>query len=131
MISAWENGRQVPDAMYQRLLQQVFDLPAAALGFATDDPREADQSLAPLVRRGAERIEVSDSILGYFRRQFAEHVQLDNEAGPGLVLDVVGTQVQQVRRLADRGRSRPWNWRRTSPSTPGGCTRTPATCRGR
>ena len=103
MISAWENGRQVPDATYRRLLQQVFDLPAAALGFPTDDPGQVDEGLAPLVRRGTERIEVSDSILGYFRRQFAEHVQLDNAAGPGLVLEVVGTQVQQVRRLAERG----------------------------
>lgn len=103
MISAWENGRQVPDATYQRLLQQVFDLPAAALGFAEDDPVDVDQGLAPLVRRGTERIVVTDSILGYFRRQFAEHVALDNAFGPGLVLDVVKVQVQQVRRLAERG----------------------------
>jgi tetratricopeptide (TPR) repeat protein len=103
MISSWENGRQTPDATYQRLLEQVFDLPPAALGFPTDDPAANDGSLAPLVRRGAARIEVTDSVLGYFRRQFAEHVQLDNETGPGLVLDVVGTQVQQVQRLAERG----------------------------
>ena len=105
MISGWENDRQVPDASYRRLLQQVFDLPADALGFPVDDETAVDPSLAPLVRRGAERIEVSDSILGYFRRQFAEHVQLDNIAGPGLVLDVVRTQVDQLRRLADRGPS--------------------------
>jgi hypothetical protein len=59
--------------------------------------------LAPLVRRGAARIEVTDSVLGYFQRQFAEHVQLDNETASGLVLDVVGTQVRQVQRLAERG----------------------------
>ena len=103
MISAWENGRQVPDATYRQLLQQVFDLPAGALGFVSDDLVKDEQSLTPLVRRGSDRIEVSDSVLGYFRRQFAEHVQFDNAAGPGLVLDVVATQVQQVRRLAERG----------------------------
>src|SRR5690242_16524179 len=47
MISAWENGRQVPDATYRQLLQQVFDLPAAALGFVSDDLVEDEQSLAP------------------------------------------------------------------------------------
>src|SRR3954447_11934013 len=73
MISAWENGRQVPDATYRQLLEQVFDLPAAALGFPRCDPVEDEHGLAPLVRRGSDRIEVSDSVLGYFRRQFAEH----------------------------------------------------------
>jgi transcriptional regulator with XRE-family HTH domain len=91
MISGWENGRQTPDATYQRLLRQVFDFPGEALGFPAADPGANDESLAPLVRRGAARIEVTDSVLGYFRRQFAEHMQLDNETGPGLVLDVVGT----------------------------------------
>src|SRR4051812_48135332 len=56
MISAWENGRQAPDATYRRLIQQVFDLPAAALGFSDDDQAEAASSLSPLVRRGTERI---------------------------------------------------------------------------
>jgi hypothetical protein len=37
MISAWENDRQLPDLIYRRLLQHVFDLPAAALGFPADD----------------------------------------------------------------------------------------------
>ena len=50
MISAWENGRQVPDATYRRLLQYVFDLPAAALGFPADYLGHVDEGLAPLVR---------------------------------------------------------------------------------
>jgi tetratricopeptide (TPR) repeat protein len=103
MISAWENGRQVPDLTYRRLLQHVFDLPAEALGFPVDDHPEFDEGLAPLVRRGTARIEVTDSVLGYFQRQLDEHTLLDNAAGPGLVLDVIGIQVQQVRRLAERG----------------------------
>jgi tetratricopeptide (TPR) repeat protein len=103
MISSWENDRQLPDATYRMLLQHVFDLPAAALGFPADDPAEAVDCLSPLVRRGAGRLEVSDSILGYFRRQLDEHAELDNIAGPGLLLDVVAVQVQQVRLLAERG----------------------------
>lgn len=103
MISGWENGRGVPDTTYRMLLTHVFDLPAAALGLPGDEVARADESLAPLVHRGVERLEITDSILGYFRRQFAEHVQLDNEAGPGLVMGVVNVQVEQVRRLAERG----------------------------
>lgn len=103
MISSWENGRQAPDPTYRTLLQRVFDLPAAALGFPTDDPTDPVDGLLPLVRRGTSRIEVSDSILGYFRRQLDEHTELDNVAGPGLLLDVISVQVQQVRRLAERG----------------------------
>lgn len=103
MISAWENDRQAPDQTYQMLLQQVFNLPPAALGFAADHPDAAGDGMAPLVRRGAERLAISDDVLGYFRRQLSEHARLDNLTGPGLILDAVDAQVGQVRALARRG----------------------------
>jgi transcriptional regulator with XRE-family HTH domain len=101
MISCWENDRQVPDATYQLLLQKVFDLPPAALGFQTDEP--GSNGLAGLVQRGAERLAVSDDVLGYFRRELVEQARLDNIAGPGLLLNVVSMQVEQLRAFAERG----------------------------
>ena len=103
MISSWENGRQVPDSTYQMLLQTVFDLPAGALGFPEEAANRDANGLAPLVRRGVERLEVSDDVLGYFRRQLSEHARLDNLIGPGLILDVVHAQVAQIRAIANRG----------------------------
>ena len=38
-ISGWENGRHQPDPPYQLLLQEVFNLPAEALGFNDTDTR--------------------------------------------------------------------------------------------
>lgn len=103
MISQWENGRQKPDRTYQMLLCKAFDLPPAALGFENEPEDEPASPLGPLVQRGVSRLEISDHVLVYFRRQLAEHVELDNVAGPGLVIDVVDAQLAQLRRLASRG----------------------------
>ena len=104
MISQWENGRQAPDRTYQMLLQMAFDLPPAALGFEDTTPDEAsDDGIDSLVRRNVRQLEVSDSVLGYFRQQHAQHTLLDNVAGPGLVVGVASAQADQLRALAERG----------------------------
>ncbi len=103
MISRWENGKELPDISYRLLLQKAFNLPAEALGF--DDERVVETASAPLaalVQRGASRLQLSDDTLSYFRVQFAEHVRMDNLVGPGLVIDVVLVQYQQLRTLAEQ-----------------------------
>lgn len=104
MISQWENDRQTPDPLYQMLLGAVFDLPPTALGFR--DPNSdatAEAGLGPTVHQGVGRMEVTDEMLGYFRRQLCEHTRFDNMAGPSLILNVVTPQARVVRSLAEHG----------------------------
>jgi tetratricopeptide (TPR) repeat protein len=86
------------------LLAKVLGLPAGALGH-DEDAKSTAAPVSLLPRRSASGLEVSDSVLGYFQRQLTEHVQLDNAAGPGLILDVVSTQVAHLRKIAERGPS--------------------------
>jgi tetratricopeptide (TPR) repeat protein len=104
MISQWENDHQAPDRSYQMLLQLAFDLPAEALGFTAETPDDQlGDGIGSLVRRNVRQLEVSDSVLGYFRQQHAQHTLMDNIAGPGLVVDIASTQADQLRTLAERG----------------------------
>jgi tetratricopeptide (TPR) repeat protein len=103
LISCWENDRQMPDATYQMLLQTVFDLPAAALGFDNNSAGSEIDGLQPLVERGSKLLAASSDVLGYYSRQLLEQARLDNAAGPGLLLDVVQCQVSQLRGIATRG----------------------------
>src|SRR5689334_12337144 len=104
MISQWENGHQTPDRSYQMLLQLAFDLPADALGFTVEPPPDRPgDGISSLVRRNVRQLEVSDSVLGYFRQQHMQHTLIDNIAGPGLVVDIASTQADQLRTLAERG----------------------------
>jgi hypothetical protein len=103
LISCWENDRQKPDATYQMLLQTVFDLPAAALGFDNNSAGPEGDGLQPLVERGSKLLAASSDVLGYYSRQLLEQARLDNAAGPGLLLDVVQCQVNQLRGIATHG----------------------------
>ncbi len=74
------------------------------MGFADEAP---DDTLAggmgSLIRRNVRQLDVSESVLGYFRRQHAQHTLLDNIAGPGLVVDIASTQADQLRAMAEHG----------------------------
>jgi tetratricopeptide (TPR) repeat protein len=74
------------------------------MGFAAEAP---DDTLAggmgSLVRRNVRQLDVTESVLGYFRRQHAQHTLLDNIAGPGLVVDIASTQADQLRAMAEHG----------------------------
>jgi transcriptional regulator with XRE-family HTH domain len=101
-ISDWENDKHGPDATHQLLLQEVFDLPAEALGFDTsDDDQAAPSPLRGLVQR--DRHEVSESVLRYFTDQLAGHARADNAAGPGFVLATADLQLRQLEDLAQYG----------------------------
>lgn len=100
-ISGWENGKHVPDLTHQLLLQEVFGLPAEALGFdAADSDRPEPSPLRVLVQQGGRRREVSDSLVEYFADQLAGHARADNAAGPGFILATADLQLRQLEDLA-------------------------------
>jgi tetratricopeptide (TPR) repeat protein len=103
-ISGWENGRHQPDSIHQVLLQEVFGLPADALGFNDLDTDAISPSpLRGLVQRGDRRVEFSDSLHRYFIDQLAGHARADNAAGPGFVLAAADLQLRQLEKLAEHG----------------------------
>jgi tetratricopeptide (TPR) repeat protein len=103
-ISGWENGRHQPDSIHQVLLQEVFGLPADALGFHDPDTDAISPSpLCGFVQRGDRRVELSDSLLRYFVDQLAGHARADNAAGPGFVLAAADLQLRQLDELVEHG----------------------------
>lgn len=97
-LSRWENGHHSPDAIYRRLLEVVFDLPAAALGLDEDrDPAGVTPALLAPRRSGAEP---PPAVVEYFANQLAEHARLDNLAGPGYVVATATGQLAQIEQLA-------------------------------
>jgi hypothetical protein len=103
-ISGWENGRHQPDPIHQVLLQEVFGLPADALGF--HDLDTDDISPSPLrrpARRSDARVELSDFMLRYFVDQLAAHARADNVAGPGFVIAAADLQLRQLNEIAEHG----------------------------
>lgn len=103
MLSRWENGHSRPDAMYRMLLQEVFDLPAAALGLERSGSDAESIDLLPLVSHAARRVETPAAVLDYFANQLREHTQLDNIAGPSYIISTATSQLAQLEQLTERG----------------------------
>jgi transcriptional regulator with XRE-family HTH domain len=104
LISGWENGRHQPDSIHQVLLQEVFGLPADALGFHDLEPEAVSPSpFRGLVQRGDRPAELSDSLLRYFVDQLAGHARADNAGGPGFALAAADLQLRQLEELAEHG----------------------------
>jgi len=103
LISRWENDRSRPDAMYRMLLQEVFDLPADALGLETADDESGPPDLSPLVAHASRRVETPPAVVTYFANQLREHTWLDNIAGPTYPLATAAGQLAQLEQLAERG----------------------------
>lgn len=103
MISRWENGKQVPDALYTALLEAAYGLPAEALGIApaVADDEAHEGAVRALVRR-AGAADLASELYDYFDGQFAEHARIDNLAGPTYVVDTVVGQLAQLSRFTDR-----------------------------
>lgn len=104
-ISRWENGQASPDDRYQSLLSTVLRLPRAALGFAEGAEVSDNGGISALVRRSPRRTAVGGNVLEYFQNQLAAHAELDNQAGPGLVIDSVKVQFAQIKSLLLNGSS--------------------------
>lgn len=100
MISRWENGRALPDPLHRLLLEEVYGLPASALGLPepSDGERQAASCLpcSPVADR-------NPALVQYFEHQLVEHVRLDNITGPSYVVDTVASQLRQVEQLAEHG----------------------------
>lgn len=103
MLSRWENGRACPDAMYRMLLEEVFDLPAAALGVESAEDDAAPADLLPLVSQAARRVEAPPAVLNYFGAQLREHTQLDNIAGPNYLIATATGQLAHLEQMSERG----------------------------
>ncbi len=101
-ISGWENGRHQPDSVNQILLQEVFGLPADALGFHDIDSI-ASSLFPPAVRRSTHSVVISETLLRYFADQLAGHARADNLAGPGFILPAADLQRRQLEQLAQQG----------------------------
>jgi hypothetical protein len=85
-------------------LQEVFGLPADALGFDDlDNDAISPPPFRGLVQHGDRRVELSDSLLRYFADQLAGHARADNAAGPGFVLAAADLQLRQLEELAEHG----------------------------
>lgn len=103
MLSRWENGRSDPDAMYRMLLQEIFDLPADALGLDIGDGDATSLDLQPLVAHASRRLDTPPAVLAYFSDQLREHARLDNIAGPSYLIAAATSQLGQLEELAERG----------------------------
>jgi tetratricopeptide (TPR) repeat protein len=103
MISRWENDAAVPDAMYQMLLEEVFGLPAEALGLVTATEADQGPDVHPLVSQASRRIDPQPAVLEYFATQLSHHTYLDNLAGPSYILATAMGQLSQLEQLAQRG----------------------------
>lgn len=91
MLSRWENGHDVPDALSQRLLCTVYGASAEELGLA------GRQTAAPTVPTLTPV--VGPDMVQYFRNVFVEHLRADNLMGPHHLVDVVRAQAALLDRL--------------------------------
>ncbi|WP_098957706.1 hypothetical protein [Pseudonocardia sp. N23] len=88
--------------MNRLLLLEVLHLDAAALGF--EEPVDSSHSdVAGLLTQAIRRNQPPVAVVNYFARQLADHVMLDNLAGPAHLLDTVIGQLRQVELLAECG----------------------------
>jgi hypothetical protein len=84
MLSRWENGQEVRDPLYRRLLSQVYCQTPEELGLlASDVELSTPAHIAPPV--GSEMVQ-------YFQNIFFEHLRADNLMGPSHLVDVVKAQ---------------------------------------
>ena len=103
MLSRWENGRAQPDSMYRMLLEDLFNLPAEALGLLPADSDNAGDDLSPLIRHISRRTDPPPAVLAYLATQLAEHARLDNLVGPSYVLPTALGQLDQLEQLSAHG----------------------------
>jgi tetratricopeptide (TPR) repeat protein len=84
MLSRWENGRDCPDALDQRLLCRVYGQTPEELGLLRKDQ---DMLVLPQIAPA-----VGPDMVEYFRNVFTEHLRADNLMGPHHLVDVVRAQ---------------------------------------
>ena len=101
LISRWENGHATPDPVNRLLLQDVFNLDAAALGLV--DGGVEPSNVTGVVAHIAQRADPSAVVVNYFEQQLVAHAQIDNLTGPNFAFCAAIGQLQQVEQLAAGG----------------------------
>ncbi len=96
-LSRWENGKEQPSEIYQRLFREIYGRTNAELGFP-DEPEE-DPEATELRSRLAVARTVDQQTVEVFRHQVDHARHLDRRFGALTQLDPLRTQIDQVHQL--------------------------------
>lgn len=96
-LSRWENGKEQPSQIYQRLFREIYGRTNAELGFPTEP--DDDPEAAELRSRLAMARTVDHETVDIFRRQVDHARHLDRRFGALTQLDQLRTQINQLQQL--------------------------------
>jgi tetratricopeptide (TPR) repeat protein len=96
-LSRWENGKEQPSEIYQRLFREIYGRTNTELGFP-DEPEE-DPEATELRSRLAVARTVDQQTVEVFRHQVDHARHLDRRFGALTQLDQLRTQIDQVQQL--------------------------------
>jgi hypothetical protein len=96
-LSRWENGKEQPSEIYQRLFREIYGRTNAELGFP-DQPEE-DPEAAELRARLAIARTVDPEAVEVFRHQVDQARHVDRRFGALTQLDQLCSQIHQVQQL--------------------------------
>ncbi len=96
-LSRWENGKEQPSEIYQRLFREIYGRTNTELGFP-DEPEE-DPEAAELRARLAVARTVDAQTIGIFRHQVDHARHIDRRFGAFTQLDQLRTQINHVHQL--------------------------------
>jgi tetratricopeptide (TPR) repeat protein len=96
-LSRWENGKEQPNELYQRLFREIYGRTNAELGFP-DQPEE-DPEAAELRSRLAVARTFDRETIEIFRRQVDHTRRVDRRFGALTQLDQLRVQIDQVQQL--------------------------------
>jgi tetratricopeptide (TPR) repeat protein len=96
-LSRWENGKEQPNQIYQRLFREIYGRINTELGFP-DEPEE-DPEVAELRARLAAARTIDHAIVDVFRHQVDHARHIDRRFGALTQLDQLRTQIDQIQQL--------------------------------
>jgi tetratricopeptide (TPR) repeat protein len=96
-LSRWENGKEQPNQIYQRLFREIYGRINIELGFP-DEPEE-DPEVAELRARLAAARTIDHAIVDVFRHQVDHARHIDRRFGALTQLDQLRTQIDQIQQL--------------------------------
>jgi tetratricopeptide (TPR) repeat protein len=96
-LSRWENGKEQPSEIYQRLFREIYGRTNAELGFP-DEPEE-DPEAAELRSRLAVARTLDRETVEIFRHQVDHARRVDRRFGALTQLDQLRIQIHQVQQL--------------------------------
>jgi tetratricopeptide (TPR) repeat protein len=96
-LSRWENGKEQPSEIYQRLFREIYGRTNAELGFP-EEPEEEPEA-AELRSRLAMARTVDPTAVDVFRHQVDQARHVDRRFGALTQLDQLCSQIHQVHQL--------------------------------